>query len=245
MVLCYFSAYATPLRVQSRLRPGKPLAGQRSAFPAVRRVQQGILKRGEPPMKALTAVFAFARTYLHLRPFARYVAHIVCLTIAIAPAVPSGAWADSACKAIENSLLGHKKQLAEYMEILRDLNDKRDAERIRTITANVNQLSVIINHVEAELADCYGDGRTQSPRGMAHIKTDEQDEYASKSCSVLQRTLLQLIRTINVLKRRENSIFSQLTAEEQAELRSAERKEEKVRAALKKRCETRKKPRRR
>ncbi len=194
-------------------------------------------------MKRFEAVSALFHGRLLGR--ALYTAMTACFALTIALVGLSEVGADSACKAIEQSLQGHKKKLAAYMETLRDLDERRDAQRFRSVTSSVNQLSVIINHMEAELAACYGDGRTQSSTGMAHVKTDEEDEYAFKNCSDLQRSLLLLIRKINVLKRRENSIFSQLSSEEKAELRAAEEDELKVRAALKKRCATGKKSRRR
>jgi hypothetical protein len=140
--------------------------------------------------------------------------------------------AEDACAVIAKSLDQKKQQLGDYFEALKKLHSERDARLLEVLNFKIGDLSEQIRSLEAEMAGCPG---RNTGEGLSAIKSDE-DQYATKSCDDLRKMLLQLLRKTASLKRREKSLFSELTTTEKAELQDANRELQIVKSELKKRC---------
>jgi hypothetical protein len=77
--------------------------------------------------------------------------------------------------------------------------------------------------------------RQQPPRTLGAIKSRAGDQVTG-SCADLRLTLVQLLRKVNALKKREHSLFSRLTDAEKHELEEANQKLTAVRTVLNTRC---------
>ena len=76
-----------------------------------------------------------------------------------------------------------------------------------------------------------------SRRPLGAIKRETED-FVTASCPDLRLTLVQLLRKVNALKKRENSVFSGLSDAEKEELADANQKLTTLMAVLKARCST-------
>jgi hypothetical protein len=140
--------------------------------------------------------------------------------------------AEDACSVISKSLEQKKRQLGDYFEALKRLHNERDARLLEVLNFKIADLSEQIRGLEVEMAGCP---RGNTGEGLSAIKSDE-DQYATKSCEDLRKMLLQGLRRTASLKRREKSLFSELTTAEKAELQEANRELQIVKSELKKRC---------
>jgi hypothetical protein len=140
--------------------------------------------------------------------------------------------AEDACSAIAKTLEQKRRQLGDYFEALKKLHNEKDARLLEVLNFKISDLTGQIRNLETEMAGCPGGSAGQ---GLSAIKSDE-DPYSTKSCDDLRKMLLQLARKIAPLKRRERSLFSELTTAEKAELQEAERDLQLVKSELKKRC---------
>jgi hypothetical protein len=77
--------------------------------------------------------------------------------------------------------------------------------------------------------------KQQPPRTLGAIKSRAGDQVTG-SCADLRLTLVQLLRKVNALKKREHSLFSGLTDTEKQELDEANQKLTAVRTVLNARC---------
>jgi hypothetical protein len=77
--------------------------------------------------------------------------------------------------------------------------------------------------------------KQQPPRTLGAIKSRTGDPVTG-SCADLRLTLVQLLRKVNALKKREHSLFSGLTDTEKQELDEANQKLTAVRTVLNARC---------
>jgi hypothetical protein len=77
--------------------------------------------------------------------------------------------------------------------------------------------------------------KQQPPRTLGAIKARAGD-HVTGTCADLRMTLVQLLRKVNALKKREHSLFSGLTETEKQELDDANQKLTAVRTVLKTRC---------
>jgi hypothetical protein len=77
--------------------------------------------------------------------------------------------------------------------------------------------------------------KQQPPRTLGAIKSRAGDPVTG-SCADLRLTLVQLLRKVNALKKREHSLFSGLTDTEKQELDEANQKLTAVRTVLNARC---------
>ncbi len=128
-----------------------------------------------------------------------------------------------------------KKLLVEYEEALQKFLKEKDEKLLSVLRHKVVDLSQQIMVLEAAVANCPGVRKSAVGEGLSSIKSDEE-KYATKSCGDLRRMLVQLIRKINSLKRREASLFSDLNPLERSELRDANEELALVKSILKARC---------
>lgn len=83
--------------------------------------------------------------------------------------------------------------------------------------------------------DSHSGAKQRVPRAAGVIKGKADDQFTA-SCADLRLTLVQLLRKVNGLKKREYSLFSALTETEKQELEEATQKLTSVRTLLNARC---------
>lgn len=150
----------------------------------------------------------------------------------ILAAESSGAAGEDACSAIARNLKHTKWQLKEYLEAMQKVTDQNDARLLELLNHKISDLSERVRSLETEHAACPD---AKLDEGLTTVKTDE-DQYATKSCAELSKMLLQLLRKTAGLKRRERSLFSELTPSEKAELQEWNQELQTVKSILKTRC---------
>jgi hypothetical protein len=84
-------------------------------------------------------------------------------------------------------------------------------------------------------SDSRSSEKQQPPRTLRAIKARAGD-HVTGTCADLRMTLVQLLRKVNALKKREHSLFSGLTETEKQELDEANQKLTAVRTMLNARC---------
>ena len=109
----------------------------------------------------------------------------------------------------------------------------QDAPRPR-LTYSADELRDRIRRAPI-VPDSRSGEKQQPPRTLGAIKSRAGDQVTG-SCADLRLTLVQLLRTVNALKKREHSLFSGLTETEKQELDEANQKLTAVRTVLNARC---------
>lgn len=152
---------------------------------------------------------------------------------------------DTDCEALRKALDWKQEKLAEYIEALRLSFEQRDMRLVQAFSHKVERLADEI-HQTKELHRCPEKPPAQASPGLSPIKSDAA-AFVTQSCGELRRMQVILLIKINTLRRREQSVFSQLSAEEKESLENAAETLKQVRNALKARCpdQPRKKSRRR
>jgi hypothetical protein len=102
------------------------------------------------------------------------------------------------------------------------------------LTYTVDELRDRIRRAPIAPSSRSGD-KQQPSRTFSAIKSGEGD-HVTGNCADLRLTLVQLLRKVNALKKREYSLFSGLTETEKQELDEANQKLTAVRTVLNARC---------
>lgn len=140
----------------------------------------------------------------------------------------------SDCEELQATLNLRREKLAEYIDALRVSHERGDMRLIQAFSHKIDRLADEIRQAE-EFHKCpKGAPATTSP-GLSPIKTDAA-AFVTESCGELRRFQVMLLIKINALRRRHQSVFSQLNSEEKDSLENAEEKLKNVRSALKARC---------
>jgi hypothetical protein len=158
--------------------------------------------------------------------------------VALALSTEAAAVGGDACATVAQNLKQTKAQLKEYLEAFQKLRNEKDARLLELLNHKINDLSERVRELDAEFAGCPN---AKLDEGLTTVKSDE-DQYATKSCPELSKMLLQLLRKTAALKRRERSLFSDLTATEKAELQQWNEELRIVKSVLKNRCSEPAKP---
>ncbi|HMK37545.1 MAG TPA: hypothetical protein VK463_20905, partial [Desulfomonilaceae bacterium] len=140
--------------------------------------------------------------------------------------------AEDSCAILARDLEQRKRQLADYLEASQKLRQDKDMRLIELLNYKIEDLADQIRTIETEMAGCTT-GTTEA--GLSEVKSDE-GQYATKSCFDLRNMLVQLLRKTSSLKRREKSLFSDLTPAEKNELQEATHDLQIVKSILKGRC---------
>jgi hypothetical protein len=161
-------------------------------------------------------------------------AGILTICLLIFCGLHSVAQPEDSCKEIRKELEVKKRQMLNYAGAVKKLNDLNDAPIVTLLNHKIAELADQIDKMDAELRECSTLAESESEINPVRSITDEP--YRSKSCGELRRMLVQLLRKFHSLKRRESSLFSELSQLEKTELESANDELAKVRNALKSRC---------
>jgi len=155
-------------------------------------------------------------------------------TAMIATAQPQ-ATADQRCKMLQQELTAKQRLLDEYLNALQSAYNDKDLTLADAISYRISQLQKELNALKQLAADCPSPGAGSAPAGLNPTKSDES-QLADKSCDEIRKTLFALLRRVNSLKKREKSLLSSLTPEEELELSEAIKQLKTLNQVLETRC---------
>lgn len=140
--------------------------------------------------------------------------------------------AEDSCKTAKKEIGLKRQQLSEYVTAMMKM--KNDAYLKNAFQYKIDEITKEIHQMESDLDTCTESGpeKVETAGGAK----SEENQYATRSCGDLTRMLVQTIRKTNTLKRRTQSIFSDLSSKEKSELEQATQDLENIRATLKSRC---------
>jgi len=146
------------------------------------------------------------------------------------------------CEILRDSLEQKSLRLGQYLNAASKFDSRDDSEIVKALGSKISDLKEEILKMEKELAACKGEKSAANPEGLSTVKS-EDSEYATKSCSELNKRLVALVKTVHSFRRRENSLLSELSLQEKKEFRDASEELKAVRDALRSRCSTPTSPR--
>jgi hypothetical protein len=149
--------------------------------------------------------------------------------------LPAPVRAGDPCRSIRDRLEQDQHRLTEYLLALQVSYDRHDFHLSEALNQKIVNLRREVDRLKERVSACSRMGKAQTSEGLSSAKTEEA-QFATKSCSELRKCLLPLLRKIRALKRREKSVLSNLTPEEEAELTEASEQLKEVNSALKARC---------
>ncbi len=138
------------------------------------------------------------------------------------------------CEALRAVLDQRREKLGEYIEALKMSHEQGDMRLVQAFCNKIDRLADEIREAE-ESHKCPERPSSPTSPGLSPIKTDAA-AFVTQSCGELRRMQVMLLIKINTLRRREQSVFSQLTAEEREALENSAETLKSVRNALKARC---------
>lgn len=165
---------------------------------------------------------------------------LIGILVALFLAPQIAAAADDDCEAARNSLTARKQQISEYVAALKKASDENDLQIMELLNFKVNELIEQTRVLEKKVSECGARMPVANSRGVSATKSDE-GKYATKSCDELKRALLPLTRRLNVLEKKQRSLFSELTSAERADLDSFTEEIKTIENILKTRCSPNKK----
>jgi hypothetical protein len=146
------------------------------------------------------------------------------------------AWAmEDACKKLLADIETKRSLVADYRVVLKGMQDPKDKSLISAINDKLSELTREIELLEEEAKNCPKPLGQGSKEGLGQVKSDEA-RFTGKSCTEMKRSLVKTLRKIYVLKRREKSLFSELSETERTELIDLNEELRLLRIALKAKC---------
>ncbi|MBM3300567.1 MAG: hypothetical protein FJY85_11490 [Deltaproteobacteria bacterium] len=153
---------------------------------------------------------------------------------AILTCLPAQILADEPCQSIRNQLDSEQQRMRDYLLALQASYDGKDFQLSEALNHKIVQLRKEVELLKQQALACGGT-LDNSLAGLSSSKTEEA-QLAAKSCGELRKALFPLHRKIRALKRREKSVLSSLTPEEEVELSAASEQLKEINGALKARC---------
>ncbi len=142
---------------------------------------------------------------------------------------------DNRCEALRRDLENKSLRLGEHLNAASKSNGRDDSEEAKAMISKIADLKEEILRLERELEACTDEKSAKLEEGLSTVRSEE-GEYATKSCGDLRKRLVDLVKTVHSLRKRDNSRLSRLTPEEKREFRGASEQLKTVREALKSRC---------
>jgi len=139
------------------------------------------------------------------------------------------------CGEIKKELAEKQKRLQEYLQALQATYDGGDRRIADALNHKIKQLKEELEVFRQEAADCTGYDSETMAQGLKSSKADEA-KYAGKSCGELRKVLFPLLVKTRALKRKEKSLLSGLTPQEEADLASYTEQLTTVSQILRTRC---------
>jgi len=163
-------------------------------------------------------------------------APIVILLSAVTIAFPTFlSAAEHRCDLARAELLQKNGQILEYVAALQKAAQDNELDLVGVLSFKIGELVDDARRLEKEVSACPEKSSSGGSPGLSAAKSEEH-QYATMRCPELRERVILLLRKINSMKRRENSLFSRLTEEESAELEAARRQLKLVQEAIRARC---------
>ncbi|MDQ7783703.1 MAG: hypothetical protein RDU20_12540 [Desulfomonilaceae bacterium] len=160
---------------------------------------------------------------------------LVWLCIALSGIVGDRAGAQDMCDAARKELRQESQRLNEYVSALQESYDDRDFKLAEVLKFKIGQAKKKLQDLQLMAENCPA-GESKLPEsGLSGAKSDD-GRYADVSCIDLKKMLFPLLVSKRELERRQKSMLSKPTDEEEAKLRDVSDKLRDVRRALKTRC---------
>lgn len=156
---------------------------------------------------------------------------LVAFTLGIGSDAWAGEWCDDARKELERK----EARFAEYLRALQASYERHDLKVMEAVNHKINQVKREIETLKRETAQCEERGPGHGGEGLSSAKTDEA-KFGTKNCAELRKMVFPLLRRTRALKRKEKSLLSSITPEEQAELAEATEQLQVLNRILKTRC---------
>jgi len=158
---------------------------------------------------------------------------VACLSILV---LAQPLWATSdPCIAVRKDLALVKRQVAEYMQALQSFYDQKDFRLTEALNFKIKELRGRMEQLQAAAADCPADDSKTMPHGLSSTKTDS-GKHAEKDCAELRKMVVPLVRKIHNLQRRERSLLTSFSPEEEAELQDASQELKTIQDLIKTKC---------
>lgn len=138
------------------------------------------------------------------------------------------------CEALLAVLGQRREKLAEYIDALKMSHERGDMVLVQAFCHKIDTLAEEIRQAENS-RKCPQKSVLQVSPGLSPIKSDATN-FVTQSCGDLRRMQVMLLIKINALRRRDQSVFSQLNAKEKESLDDANETLKNVKNALRSRC---------
>lgn len=142
-------------------------------------------------------------------------------------------WCDDAQKDLEQEQL----RLEDYLSALHESYDKKDFKLMEALNFKINQTKQRVHELELIIEHCTSQETNPQSGGLSPAKSHD-GPFVHKSCADLKKMVFPLLVSKRALERREKSMVSQLTDEEEAKLLEVSEQLRNVRKELKTRCST-------
>ena len=186
------------------------------------------MMKSDPPNRSIAKLI-----YLYAQHFVR-VQFCICLGFFLVTVFAMNSIAEDRCAEIAKNLEQNSFRLKEYAGALQKAHKDRDFQLITVLNGQIDETLKQIRVGEAELLNCPA---TRAHDGPAISSVKSQDtKFADSSCGELKKKYIQLLRKYHSLARRQQSVLSELSADEKVELRITEDSMTAVDLELKKRC---------
>lgn len=137
------------------------------------------------------------------------------------------------CRLVRSQIEARRADLGQCVESLVRAQAQDDLAGVAALSEKITRLVEEIRELDAR-PECRHDGARRA-HGLGTVKSDP-GVFESKSCSELQQLRMKFLMSVNALKRRERSKFSQLNATEKEELDRAEGDLRSVKGAIAAKC---------
>lgn len=155
---------------------------------------------------------------------------IGCHVLLPAPVMPR----DPRCGPLTEDARQKRVKISQYVDALREMDRQGDLRLMRVFVHEIDQLLDGIAETDGPL-DCPRPIEQAAPQAMGPVKADV-GIHLDKSCGELRQMLIRLIVRINRYKRREKSMYAQLSVAERKDLDRTVEEFEQIKEALRARC---------
>ena len=143
---------------------------------------------------------------------------------------------EESCETVRQNLEQKRLEVTSYSEAVQKLIASGDTSTATLLNKKIEDSLNWILYLGERLGKCSPGNVTGGPSSStSSVKSDEL-KCQGKECKDLRKNMLQLLRKKHSLNRRVNSVFSQLTIEDQAVLRVTEQEIKEIQECLKKNC---------
>jgi hypothetical protein len=143
---------------------------------------------------------------------------------------------ENVCAETQKELDRQLRQLTDYADSLKSFVDSEDLQVVEILSHKIADLIQDIKRSKETLGECPTQRKHRQATAGASPARSEQDLYADKNCEELRTMLFHNLRRVSVLKRRDESVFSKLSSEEQAQLQEGLQALKDIRTVLNKKC---------